>query len=405
MQFEKAQNPDVENLDQWRMALPDGNALLLDPATGETLDPNAPPEWIRDDPRLVEGFAYLAANAGNINMKIFFTRHGQANDLGSVEKGYFEQQVQAADAYAFEIHGWNRDEWLRSLGAFAISGRAPQFQSSFNQRVWSAVAKTRTPSFSPDIEHGAGQLEDMFERINPLWLKKMEGSSDEVTVDEVDWMYAETSMREWYIIGKLGCELKRLFGHEPARALNVFMTIGGLHRDLARKLEALRVTVKTATAISPRDGGLDSNLIASGLSSSIVPHSIRSSARPSKGKAQQQTTPSATSPRPAPAPEAQPANRGTTVGDVGAQVRGNAESLPLDGVAAAMAAVDARIGELYGKMAMAPDDEREALQSKIGQLMSARAYLEEAFAGLSQSRDAMEQVLDNMGLDWRTEGF
>ena len=65
----------------------EGGYLLTDPLTGERLDTQQPPIWIRDDRMLAGGLAYLRRNASNLEVTVLYGRHGSAEDLGDLQTG------------------------------------------------------------------------------------------------------------------------------------------------------------------------------------------------------------------------------------------------------------------------------------------------------------------------------
>jgi len=85
-----------------------GGYVMLDPVTGNQLNPNKPPEWIEADPSFGAGLDFLRARAGDISLHLAFGKQSEVEDLGDIgEDGngdWFEKEVKHADYYGFAAY-------------------------------------------------------------------------------------------------------------------------------------------------------------------------------------------------------------------------------------------------------------------------------------------------------------
>ncbi len=380
----------------WRNVLPNGDAVLLDPATGSAIDPNVPHQWIVEDPRLAEGFGYLQRHAGNISVKLVFGRHQQAGDLGDPRQGWFEQQVQASDAYAFEAAGWNRQKYFETLGRFALSGEVPQLRTTFSLRRWLAAARSGTPSFSYDIENTDRPLDVMANKMLGLWLETLLDTSA-IGPDEQDWKYISNCLREWYMVGKLGYELGRLSLQEQVGPVDVLMTVGAAHRDLVRKIRGLGVTVRPITARFKgvyADAIQDNRDDARVNSTGLLPGRLRSGFQIFDDRGPETpvapATPTVTEKRPQRPP-------GSSIGEVARVLSEVTGLLPQENIFTAMAMIDARITQLQSETTEANQAEMSA---RIDALTQARFHLLQAYDAMGGTRRTMGEMLRDWGVDF-----
>ncbi len=384
--------PDWQDLNQWRQVLPSQDAILLDPATGDALHPEVPHRCLLEDARLNEGYGYLERERQNINMRVFYGRHKLAGDLGPEDEGWFEQQVAGSDVYAFEQLGWDRAEYLNSLDRYFTAGIDPPLSDSFSARRWRAIVQSNAITFSHDVEHTGGELDTMITDMFSLWRKSPQrnGLNMERT-ERWDWAYIYACIKQWYMVGKLGYELSKLGPNKPlGRPLNVFMTVGSLHRDLTRKFGLLGVQVSEAIAAGPLAGNASPNdgfvqVASSGL--------IRAGARRAAVKVPAEAVPSLPDPDTPAEPESRV--RVTSIGEVGMTLATTFDMLPAEGFDAAIAEIDSRISQLQAAIT---DTNHAQIETRIDYLRQAQYHLAGARDGLGCSRARLQQMLSDWGV-------
>jgi hypothetical protein len=275
-----------------RWSLPssvEGGYLLIDPLTGERLDTQQPPVWIRDDQALAGGLAYLRRNASNLDVTILYGRHGVAEDLGDPQTGWYERQVKAADFYGYEgLHTQEAIQQAKRNGTIIVQNALARSQpprlehflqvgsrigaSSFEMRTIAAMTLIDTPSFPIDVAADGTAVEQALIQASVPLLQHPD--SDIAGVAHLGF----ENTREWIAAAHLGVEVHRRFG-ELRSLLRGFVTFGTEHRDLQRKLEISRLTVHAkrlkAYVYNPQEEFDMSGMLESGI---VLPTETREAA-------------------------------------------------------------------------------------------------------------------------------
>jgi hypothetical protein len=239
--IEYRQADDVFALQRW-VEIRDDMVYLLDPASGERLNPDRPPVWLASDPRLAEGYQALGDPVHEHELLIALGRHKLASDLGSFENrfAWFERTYAKSHAAAFEeAEGWNPAAWENTVRSLRARERLPQgliHSKRFSDRLLRVTLRNdHVAEFSYDIEKTKKPIDRLLlEMINPeapnSRLRQMDFPMQKVL------QFAAGALREWYIPGKYMYELLKLNMPSSPR---VIFTIGAAHKDVPRKFNAL----------------------------------------------------------------------------------------------------------------------------------------------------------------------
>ncbi|HUC90331.1 MAG TPA: hypothetical protein VMR45_06035 [Patescibacteria group bacterium] len=403
-------------MNRWRQVQPNGDAVLLDPATGNRCNPDVPYEWIRDDPRLAEGYSFLAANGSDINLRVLLCRHEHASDLGNVQKGWFEQQVAKSDAYAFEWLGWPRRDYEKILGLCALGAqsRLAGGLDGFMLRCCTAAANSHKPSFSYDIEITDVPLDVMADKMTDLWHPlRLKDAHAKDPVELQDWTIIQTLFRDWYGVGKFGYELKSTGLLEQKRPLDVFLTTGGAHKDLIRKFKALGVSVKISLAVVPHNrvieaGNLTQNIATTGVVDALfrkgffVPSKWREASVDPKDEVRKdevrpQTKPVVVESAPSlPQPETPQPPRSPSIGDVGRILDGSVDKMPIEAIQRAIESLAGRIEQLQSTIT---DENRAEVEARIANLEQAQQLLTGSVESIQRSKGLLGNLLGSWGIE------
>lgn len=244
--------------ERWAEPTRDGGFVLTDPISGERMNPSVPPAWIEEDPYLHAGLSYLRTNADNIDLTVVYGAHSTVEDLGDPKKGWFEQQVAAADYYGFEgaMHRKNDlsemalntnqtlvQSLLRGREVFDFIAAARErnsIETDFQLRVSRAIAiNASTKSFCYDVCQDGFPIERTLAEAYDV-IKNGPNTKQHAVA-----YFCLLTARELVAIPKTG--LKVLEGElgNPPRSIKVLETFGAAHRDYSRK-------VHTFTGVTPR---------------------------------------------------------------------------------------------------------------------------------------------------------
>jgi hypothetical protein len=223
--------------------------IMTDPLTLDPINPNQPPEWITDEGILRGGLRYLRRNADKLLLTIYFGEHATAGSLGNLQDEWYEKQVKDADFYAYESSGHNPHkmqlikEYMSTMQHEVLvrgeDSSSPvkiaevasrKGHDTFQARQYAAALLLGTPSFAMDyhLDDGTPAEQALLTTLIP----NLTGADREKAALAYT---GNMNAREWIGVARLGAELKDIFGSFRA-PLRGFVTFGGAHEDLVRKL-------------------------------------------------------------------------------------------------------------------------------------------------------------------------
>lgn len=227
---------------------------LTDPITGDPINPDVIPSYIRNEPELRAGADYLGR--GLVALNVAYLSHETAEGFGDPAEAWFERQVQAADYYGYEDINYNPHTeteqlttakaallGLRLLGApdtydgfmqysqklFESQSTKPGASPSFELRKMRAIGLGDTHSFAADVSEASTRSERQIMRAFRS-LSTIDNAADRGAA-----FVGLTNAREWVMPVKLGARVMRAEQRRRPRPLDVLMTVGSLHRDVSRK--------------------------------------------------------------------------------------------------------------------------------------------------------------------------
>ncbi|HSW74309.1 MAG TPA: hypothetical protein VLG16_00405 [Candidatus Saccharimonadales bacterium] len=252
----------LSQADRWSApAVTPGDAVMTDPFTGQQVNPNEPLAWIARDPTFSSGLEYLRSRRDDLTFKVAYGVHEVAEDLGDMNKNWYEQQVAAADYYGFEgslntVQTERADHALarRAIRRAIICGKNPtresflQFKMSntFYARMLAARTLLPTVSFSYDLAADG----TLAERALSVAYRDVFKSRYSEAVKARAFI-GMTAAREWCMVAKLG-SLLSFYEKDNTRPVETFMTIGAAHTDVSRKLRLQGTVVDPKYIISSR---------------------------------------------------------------------------------------------------------------------------------------------------------
>ncbi|HSD55620.1 MAG TPA: hypothetical protein VLA92_00545 [Candidatus Saccharimonadales bacterium] len=246
---------ELANPNNWYSEMPGGGYLFTDPHDGLAINPHSLPDWLLCEPQLAEGIKELTARAANVGVDIIYHRHTEPQDLGDVERGWFEGRVARADFYGMEDFATNQERRRTvhtMLGRMLANGGLVSADTNdklvqlgeqnggadpVTLRYLRAAALSNVKHASVDIARDGTATErailaayDAVDQESKL--RHARGQDlEECSVAEL----ALHNAREWIKVAKLGSELGMRFPRRRQK-IDAVMTYGALHKDLDRKI-------------------------------------------------------------------------------------------------------------------------------------------------------------------------
>lgn len=232
--------------------------IAMDPYTGTEISPVTPPECLMRDERLAQGYLFLIDNGHRLRLDVLLNAHGKAEDLG--ETLDFERKIADSNIVLLEGLGW--DETLfRELNSLSSSGRMNRRVyedyyegNTFQERMVNAIAHSGAVISFNDIDAGSGIREDMIALADlPSLLKDTNLSDREKRIKTTIHIIAYESLREWFMIGQIGYQLKRIMEQAGADIAElskqkITVTLGTTHTGIVDKLRVFDVDARESVS-------------------------------------------------------------------------------------------------------------------------------------------------------------
>lgn len=245
---------------------------LLDPGTGEPLDPQKPHHIIQESHALMGGLRALAGSSQALHVDIV---HFDGRDPRSLGPD-FEGQLAGAHYLAVEGPGWNNDA---AKAQFIAGARGNHTVPAYNRLYQAAGAHRRVPiiaDWKRETEY-ASQAEVALAAMHDALYGVADKTSESYrTHQRLNIVY--TGLREWTMLARLGYGIAMREGAQraidgsdnsalPKKALrstetvNVLLATDPLHADLRRKLDTLGIS----NAVVDHTAGHDLDLMTAQL--------------------------------------------------------------------------------------------------------------------------------------------
>jgi len=254
---------------------PNGEELIaLDPFSGSEISPVEPPETLVSDERLGQGYFFLAEHGSKINIDVLLAPHATAADVEAPILDY-DRRVASADLILLEGLGWN-EKLKDELNEFTLSGSMAQQQ--YNEycsgehaaRIARALAKCGAAVSFLDIDDGDDQVRSSLVALKEIFGKmdQAQSLSKEKVIGKIIHAIAYESLREWFMIGQIGYQLKSMteaagFDATKLSDLNIVASLGSAHLGVVDKLRIFMVNANMIQ--SDEDLGAFSQRIAESI--------------------------------------------------------------------------------------------------------------------------------------------
>ncbi|MEI8061201.1 MAG: hypothetical protein WCG99_02820 [Candidatus Berkelbacteria bacterium] len=254
---------------------PNGEELIaLDPFSGSEISPVEPPETLVSDERLGQGYFFLAEHGSEINVDVLLAPHATAADVEAPILDY-DRRIAAADLVLLEGLGWNeklKDELndLTLTGSMANEQYDEYCSNERRKRVIRALAKSGTAVSFLDIDSGDDSLRTSLVALQDIYEKmdQAQSPSKENVIGKIIHTIAYESLREWFMIGQIGYQLKSMteaagFDATKLSDLNIVASLGSAHLGVVDKLRIFMVNANMIQ--SDEDLGAFSQRIAESI--------------------------------------------------------------------------------------------------------------------------------------------
>lgn len=236
---------------------------LLDPVTGDVMQPGKCPESLLSDERLAEGLAFLHEHGSLLRFSLLLSRHASGKDLedSAIDIHTEAREIAANNGVLFleniSTNEEQREKHEANLAALAhvsekqaasLEQHYPDKSNlSFSDAVATSIAgtgvKTLLPDFGKDSAHASDQtlatwykaIKDKFAtaeetgKLNPQYLPAYAGF---------------VFYRNWYLIAKMGKRLADVYGDSPiTNPIDVRLLVGTQHEQIGHDLEAMNMAV------------------------------------------------------------------------------------------------------------------------------------------------------------------
>lgn len=242
---------------------------LLDPGTGQPLDPQTPHKLIQQDGAVFDGLHALAPDR-NLSVDIV---HFDRNDPQSLGPD-FEEKLAGADYLFMEAPGWN-DAALSAQVLLAAKGQNPQpgvkrmLQAAITQgmapRILAAdwkreekplVAEAALKSLNnaryavfDQIDNKQGEAYRTFHRLNVAY----EGLREWVMLGRMGYSLAQRRS-SWRALGMKGAEVSKEDRERAEKEhVRAVLALDPVHADVRRKLDVLGIANTVSDHTAERD--------------------------------------------------------------------------------------------------------------------------------------------------------
>lgn len=245
----------------------DGTIYPLDPATGEPLSPDSPPESLLADEEFREGYDFLKGCSDTLHFTLMLSAHDSHEDienagidlhavaeaLGESKGILFFEGPATQEERDKQRHMYNQvgnlpaDEVPGIANAIRAKAQMSRGPDSFFLNNLAEIAGTKVHAFVPDYVKDSDRPAD---RTLGNWYQAIQTASqqpaaDMEALDTLKNLYIGfVAYRDWYMVGKIGTALSELDkqGLLP-EVIQSGLLVGSQHANIGRHLEKFGVEV------------------------------------------------------------------------------------------------------------------------------------------------------------------